>query len=123
MQLSLANEKLSIEFEWYEQLWAVRFDRVMEISIAHIQTVSTAKPQCNWAAVRAPGTFVPGIIKAGTYYTKQGKEFWYVTDDKNYLTLELQDEPYRRVIITIPDHRYWYDRIDCLLDPRSDRQI
>jgi len=123
MQLSLANEKLSIEFEWYEQLWAVRFDRVMEISIAHIQAVSTAEPQSDWTQVRAPGTFVPGIIKAGTYYTKQGKEFWYVTDDKNYLTLELQDEPYRRVIITIPDHRSWYDRIDCLLDPRSDRQI
>jgi hypothetical protein len=95
----------------------------MEILIAHIQAVSTAEPQSNWAQVRAPGTFVPGIIKAGTYYTKQGKEFWYVTDDKNYLTLELQDEPYRRVIITIPDHRSWSDRIDCLLDPRSDRQI
>jgi hypothetical protein len=121
MQLSLEDDKLSIEFEWYEQLWAVRFDRVIEISIAHIQTVSTAEPQCNWAAVRAPGTFVPGIIKAGSYYTKQGKEFWYVTDDKNYLTLELQDESYRRVIVTIPESRSWFDRIDRILEQRSDR--
>ncbi len=117
MQLSLANEQLSIEFEWYEQLWAVRFDRLMAIPIAHIQTASTAEPQCNWATVRAPGTFVPGIIKAGTYYTKQGKEFWYVTEDKNYLTLDLQDEPYRRLIITIPESQSWYDRISGLYRP------
>jgi hypothetical protein len=121
MQLSLADEKLSIEFEWYEQLWAFRFDRVMEISIAHVRSVSATEPHSNWAQVRAPGTFVPGIIKAGTYYTKQGKEFWYVTDDKNYLTLELQDEPYRQVIITIPESQSWLDRIDRLREQGSDR--
>jgi hypothetical protein len=119
MQLSLTEEKLSIEFEWYEQLWAVRFDRVMEIPIAHIQTVSMAEPQSNWAEVRAPGTFLPGVIRAGTYYTKQGKEFWYVTENRNYLTIELQAEPYRRLVITIPDNQSWYDRIDCLLLPSS----
>ena len=26
-----------------------------------------------------PVTFIPGVIKAGTYLTNRGKEFWYVT--------------------------------------------
>jgi hypothetical protein len=123
MRLSITNAKLSIEFEWYEQLWAVRTDRVMEIPLAHIRSVTTAEPQSSWAALRAPGTFVPGIIKAGTYYTKQGKEFWYVSDDRNYLTLELADEPYQRVVLTIPDHRVWEDRINSELNSIASNEL
>jgi hypothetical protein len=111
MQIQLTSERLQIEFEWYERLWAVRIDPVMDIPLAHISSVTTAEPNSNWAEIRAPGTFLPGIIKAGTYYTKQGKEFWYVTDDRNYLTLELHDEPYRRLAMTLPDNRSWHDRI------------
>jgi hypothetical protein len=112
MRLSISNAKLSIEFEWYEQLWAVQTCRVMEIPLAHIRSVTTAEPQSSWAELRAPGTFLPGVIKAGTYYTKQGREFWYVTDDRNYLTLELEAEPYRRLVLTLSDYQVWFDRID-----------
>jgi hypothetical protein len=111
MQMHLTNDRLRIEFEWYERLWAVRIEPTMNIPLAHISAVTIAEPLSNWAEVRAPGTFLPGVIKAGTYYTKQGKEFWYVTDDRNYLTLELHDEPYRQVVMTLPDHRLWCDRI------------
>jgi hypothetical protein len=116
MQLNLTDRKLQIEFEWYEQIWAVRLDRVLEIPIAHIRSITTDEPQSSWAQLRAPGTFLPGIIKAGTYYTKQGKEFWYVTDDRNYLILELTDEAYCRLVLTIPDHQVWYDRINSELN-------
>ncbi len=111
MQIQLASDRLKIEFEWYERLWAVRIEPAMDIPLAHISSVTIAEPYSNWAEIRAPGTFLPGIIKAGTYYTKQGKEFWYVTDDRNYLTLELHDEPYRRIVMTLPDNRSWRDRI------------
>jgi len=44
------------------------------------------------------GTYLPEVIKAGTYYTPRGKEFWYVTK-KGCLVLELRDEPYKRIIL------------------------
>jgi hypothetical protein len=115
MQLQLTSDRLQIEFEWYERFWAVRVESSMEIPLAHISAVTIAEPVSNWAELRAPGTFVPGVIKAGTYYTKHGKEFWYVTEDRHYLTLELRDEPYRRIVITLPAHRSWRDRIEHLL--------
>jgi hypothetical protein len=86
-------------------------DRQMRIPLNRIDRVTTAEPESNWAEIREPGTFLPGIIKAGTYYTKRGKEFWYVSADKDYLTLELHDEPYRRIIITIPDNVAWCERL------------
>jgi hypothetical protein len=121
MKLNLENGNLTIDLEWYEQLWAVTLERQMRIPLDRIDCVTTAEPESNWAEIRAPGTFLPGIIKAGTYYTKQGKDFWYVTADKNYLTIELHDEPYRRVIMTIPDHLAWCDTLLAQLRQRNDR--
>ena len=115
MKLYLTNNRLTIELEWYEQLWAVTLERRMHIALDRSERVSTAEPQSDWAAIRAPGTFLPGVIKAGTYYSKTGKEFWYVTTDRDYLTLELHDEPYRRIVITIPDNLAWGERIDRAL--------
>jgi hypothetical protein len=121
MQLNLENGNLTIELEWYEQLWAVTLERQISIPLDRIDRVTTAEPESNWAEIRAPGTFIPGVIKAGTYYTKQGKDFWYVTGEKDYLTLELHDEPYRRVIITIPDNISWCDAVSEQLRQRIDR--
>lgn len=115
MKLYLINNRLTIELEWYEQLWAVTLEQQMHIPLNRIERVSTAEPHSDWAAIRAPGTFLPGVIKAGTYYSKTGKEFWYVTTDRDYLTLELHDEPYRRIVITIPTNLAWGERINRAL--------
>jgi hypothetical protein len=112
MKLKIDNDRLTIELEWYEQMWAVSFDRQLSIPVNHINRVTTEEPESNWSEIRAPGTFVPGLIKAGTYYTKRGKEFWYVTTDKDYLTIELHDEPFRRIVLTLPDSQSWCEQID-----------
>ncbi|WP_310481418.1 hypothetical protein [Chamaesiphon sp. VAR_48_metabat_403] len=119
MKLNLTTDLLTIELEWYEQLWAVTLERQMHIPLDRIDRATTDEPQSNWAEIRAPGTFLPGVIKAGTYYTKRGREFWYVTTDNNYLTLELHDEPYRQIVITIPDNLAWCDRLNRSLNQQD----
>jgi hypothetical protein len=115
MKPHLEYHRLTIDLEWYEQFWAMTLDRQLHIPLDRIDRVTTTETQSDWAEIRAPGTFLPGIIKAGTYYTTRGKEFWYVTADRDYLTLELHDEPYRRIVITIPDNLAWGERIDRAL--------
>jgi hypothetical protein len=111
MQFTLTGNTLTIALEWYEQLWAFNLSNRFEIPLAHITQVSVAEPQSNWMEIRAPGTFLPGVIKAGTYYTRDGREFWYVTTDKNYLTLELDNEPFKRMIFTVERNDYWAEQI------------
>lgn len=93
MNLSIVGETLHIQLEWYEQLWAFTLTPAFSIPLAHLQEVSAEEPRSSWAEIRAPGTYIPGIIKAGTYYTPSGREFWYVTAPKNYLSLNLEHEP------------------------------
>lgn len=59
-----------------------------------------------------PGTYFPGLIKAGTYYTRNGKEFWYVIRGKNYLTIELENESYKRIVLGLDENQEWVGKIN-----------
>lgn len=117
MNISIVGDRVRIELEWYEQLWAFTWDKSWDIPLSHIESVTSAEPQSNWAEIRAPGTFLPGVIKAGTYYSSRGKEFWYVTREKDYLTLELKDEPFKRIILTVDNSEDWVERINQIRNP------
>lgn len=107
MNLTISNENLQIKLAFLEQFFAVRLRKNLEIPLAHIKQVTTAKLQSSWKDLRAPGTSIPGVIGAGTFYTERGKEFWYVTKDRNYLVIELKDESYERIILNVDDNQFW----------------
>lgn len=115
MNLSIIENKLQIKFTLQEQLLAVRFHKVLEIPLSHIVQVTTELPPNNWKELRAPGSFVPGLIKAGTYYTDRGKEFWYVTRKNhfgNVLNMELEDEDYKRIVLNnVENNLQWQQRL------------
>ena len=112
MNLAINDERLKIGLSLWEKIWAAQFNHRFEIPLTHIEQVSAKAPQVNWWDVRLPGTLLPGVIKAGTYYTNQGREFWYVTSDKNFLTLELSHEFYQKVVLTIKENEFWIESIN-----------
>lgn len=116
MNLSIIDDKLQIEFSFWEQLWSVRLNKIWQIPLNHIIQTHTNEPESNWKEIRAPGTFVPGLIKAGTYYTDKGKEFWYVTNHSgfhNFLTIELENESYKRIILSkINNNEEWRQQLN-----------
>jgi hypothetical protein len=111
MQLSISDQTLNIDLDGWEQLWAFYFNADLKVPLAHITEVSTELPASDWREVRLPGTFLPGVIKAGTYYTPNGREFWYVTQRDRYLTLKLENEFYNRIVLAIDDNLLWAERI------------
>ena len=111
MNLSIIDNTLRIALEWHEQLWPFTLHKTIDIPLAHIENVTTDEPHSSWREIRAPGTFLPGVIKAGTYYTSTGKEFWYVTGDRDYLVLGLRDESFKKLVLTLNDNRLWAEQI------------
>lgn len=112
MQLLLSDHQLKIDLDIWERIWAFFFNADLEIPLEHITVVTTEEPHSSWSDVRLPGTFLPGVIKAGTYYTGEGREFWYATRTGKYLTLELENEFYKKIVLTIDDNQIWADRIN-----------
>jgi len=112
MRVSVDNNQFCIELNFWEKLWSLQFNHTWKIPLNHIERVTTTPPSSNWKDIKLPGTFVPGVIKAGTYYTERGREFWYVTDDKNYLTLDLKDEFYQKVILTVEQNHFLAEQLN-----------
>ena len=109
MKLSITNNKLRIELSFAEKFASLK--NSFEIPLKNIRFVSTKKPKAGIFDIRAPGTYIPGLIRAGTYFSKRGREFWFVKKNKNHLIIELADEKYTRIILSIENNKDWERRI------------
>ena len=104
MKLEISERKLRIDLGDLEKALGIRGG--FEIPLENIVKVGTEAHRTGWREVRAPGTHLPGAIKAGTYYTPRGRELWYVTE-KGVLVLELENESYTRIVISIDNNEEW----------------
>jgi len=108
------NSFLEIRLRGKEKFLSVKGS--LKFPLKDIVSVSTATPQSSWKEIRAPGSFIPGLIKAGTYYTDRGKEFWYTTRGKKLLTIELQGQSYKRVVVGLDNPEQWKKRLNSRLN-------
>ena len=53
--------------------------------------------------LRAPGTHVPGVIIAGTFYQEGKRVFWDVKDPEKTIVINLADERYDELIVEVAD--------------------
>ena len=112
MNLTIVEGHLHVDFTFREQLAAARLRKSWEIPLSHIRQATTTPPKTSWKELRSPGTFIPGWLKGGTYYTERGKEFWLVNyRQPNYLNIDLQNESYQRIVLTIEDNEFWQQQI------------
>ncbi len=109
MKIGIVHGFLQINLEWWEKILAVHGS--LKIPITHIMSAHIGQPPPTWKEARCPGTFLPGVIKAGTYYSKRGKEFWCVTRGKDALRIELRGEGFSRLVLGIEDGPLWKDTI------------
>ena len=110
MELILDDRILRIQLTTLEKVLSIK--RSFEIPLTKIITANTDPPKTSMSDMRAAGTNLPRVIKAGTYYTKRGMEFWYVIRGKGYLTVELKDHTYKRIVLGIDRNEYWAYRIN-----------
>ncbi|MFH2063316.1 MAG: hypothetical protein ABIJ46_04135 [bacterium] len=99
MKISIEDDQLNLELSVGEKLCCCR--RTLSVPLGSVRGMTEGVPEPRLLEVRVPGTHIPGVIKAGTFWTREGKEFWYVTPGKSeYVTLELDETaPFRRIVL------------------------
>ncbi|MGB3493546.1 MAG: hypothetical protein WBA57_12505 [Elainellaceae cyanobacterium] len=103
MNIQLTATTVELNLTWHERLWACHVGQVISVSLEHVTQINVESPTLPWYALRAPGTAIPGLFFAGTFYTQQGREFWYVTRQSPCLVLTLVDEYYKRIVLSMDD--------------------
>jgi hypothetical protein len=99
--LEVVDRTLKLHVVGLDQLWS--FKAELNIPLAHIVDARPAAEEARtwFHGLRAPGTSVPGIITAGTYYDGSGRVFWDVHDAERAIVILLRDERYARLIIEV----------------------
>ena len=101
VDLSIFDGKLRLHVQGADQLWA--FKSSLEIPLAHIAEVRADPAIAHgwWHGLRMPGTNLPGVITAGTFYQDGKRLFWDVHNPDNTVVIELKDERYAELIVEV----------------------
>ena len=103
VDLTLAEGKLMVHVRGTDKLWALKSS--LEIPLAHIAGVR-ADPEIarGWYhGIRMPGTNVPGVITAGTFYQDGKRVFWDVHHPEKTIVIDLRDERYNELVVEVDD--------------------
>ncbi|HEX8899118.1 MAG TPA: hypothetical protein VF751_10500 [Chthoniobacterales bacterium] len=93
------DNKLAIQVQGWDKLWSLTSR--LEIPLEHVIDVRPADDQVE--GIRAPGTYIPGVITAGTFLQEGNCVFWDVHDPTKAIALELRDERYSKLVIEVAD--------------------
>jgi hypothetical protein len=100
---SITEGKLTLHVRGADKLWA--FKSSLEIPLVHIAGVR-ADPEVarGWYhGIRMPGTNMPGVITAGTFYQDGKQVFWDVHSPEKTIVIDLHDDRYNELILEVDD--------------------
>jgi len=101
VDLSLAEGKLMLHVRGADKLWA--FKSSLEIPLVHIAGVRTDPEVARgwYHGIRMPGTNVPGVITAGTFYQDGKRVFWDVHNPEETIVIDLHDERFNELVVEV----------------------
>jgi hypothetical protein len=103
VDLTLVDGKLALHVHGMDKLWALK--STLEIPLAQVAGIRADAAIAHgwWHGFRMPGTNIPGVITAGTFYHDGKRVFWDVHDPDKAIVIDLRDETYQQLIVEVAD--------------------
>lgn len=99
VQITINKSSFVFEIMGWHKLWSLK----SKLTIPRENIVKAYQDESEikfWKGLRMPGTEIPGLIAAGTFY-KNGRNFWDVSNKKNAIVITLRDHYYKKLIIEV----------------------
>jgi hypothetical protein len=103
VDVHLEGGRLRLAVRGWHKLWS--FKSTLEVPLSAVRGVR-ADPEVGrglWKGFRAPGTYIPRVIVAGTFYRDGQKHFWDVQDSRRAIVIDLDGQRYDRLIVEVVD--------------------
>ena len=119
VELSIASGNLELHVRGMDKLWALKSS--LEIPLRHIAGIRADPSVARgwWHGIRMPGTSVPGVLTAGTFYQHGKRVFWDVHNPENTVVIELHDERYDELIVEVADPQLAVEQVKAALPESS----
>src|SRR5215211_337103 len=102
-EVELTGDALIVHVKGIDRLWSLKSR--LEIPLAHVlDAEADTQVARDWQkGLRVPGTQLPGVITAGTFFQDGDRVFWDVRDPEKTVVIRLEDERYARLVIEVED--------------------
>jgi hypothetical protein len=119
IEISLGSGVLILDVQGWSKLWTLKSR--LEIPLENIRGVRIDPEIARgwWKGIRAPGTHIPGLIVAGTFYHDGKRVFWDVRDAERTIVIELLDESYDQLIVEVADPLAAVSKIESAVPRRE----
>lgn len=96
---------LNIEVNGIHKLWALRSSLRVPLSDVRDVRHDPERARRLWPGLRLPGTHVPSIYTAGTYYQADFRpDFWTVRDPDRAVVIQCREQAaYDEIIVEVED--------------------
>lgn len=103
VDVSISNGNLVLHVKGIDELWTLKSS--LEIPLAHITEIKADPTVAHgwWHGLKMPGTNIPGVLTAGTFYQHGQRVFWDVHNPDNTIVIQLKDERYSELIVEVAD--------------------
>jgi hypothetical protein len=119
VSISIVSDNAVFEVEGLDKFWALR-SRI-EVPLAHI-TGATFDPDAArgwWHGLRLPGTQIPGLVTAGTFYQHGRRVFYDVHHPDNTIVVALDHDAYDQLIVEVADPRGEVQKLTAAINHRG----
>ncbi|MEI6407715.1 MAG: hypothetical protein WCO85_09340 [Actinomycetes bacterium] len=111
IKAKVVGKKLDMLFQITDKIFSLRTS--LSFPLAHIVEVTqdpevAKKPK----GVRMPGTYIPGILTAGTYVSRGKKVFWCVRKPSNAVVITLKNERFSQLVFEVKNPQELIDQIN-----------
>jgi len=122
VDLSIAEGSLKLHVRGADKLWALKSS--LEIPLLHITGIRADPSVAHgwWHGIKLPGTNIPGVLTAGTFYQDGKRRFWDVHHPKNTVVIELRNEGYDELIVEVADPLVAVEQVRAALPSGSTAQ-
>ena len=103
VRVTIEGGRIHFEIESWDKLWALKSH--LDIPLSHVRSARVDPEPARgwWHGVRFPGTQIPGLLTAGTFYQSDGAVFYDVHEPERTIVLELDHEHYKRLVVEVVD--------------------
>jgi len=101
--ISVEGDRLHIRMSGWQSFFALR--RAIDVPLHCIVSVDAGSLTSKMPdGIRLPGTYVPKLITAGSYWWKEkGWSFWSVRRVEKAIDLRLRDHHFSRIVVEVDD--------------------
>ncbi len=122
VEIFVAADTLKIEVLGWSKLWCLKSRLDVPLCCIRSATADGVLPSRFW--LRLPGTYIPGVIKAGSYWNGSQWSFWDIRRRRdNVVVIALRGWKYDYIVVEVNDAAAALQAIETALSRKTNLQI